>query len=42
MCVGCSMSFHVENMSFSLPSLMITLGMIMFTLCMENPMPCKM
>ena len=33
------MSKHVEGMSISSSSQMITLGMVMFTLCIENLMP---
>ena len=38
-CVDLLMFKHVESMSRSSLSLMIILGMIMFTLCIENSMP---
>ena len=38
MCVDLLMSKHVEGMNISSPSQMITLGMIVFTLCIKNSM----
>lgn len=33
------MSMHIEGMSISSPLLMIILDMVMFNLCIGNPMP---
>ena len=38
MCVSHLMPMQVEGMSISTPLLMITLGMVLFTLCIGNPM----
>ena len=38
MCVNLLMSKHMKGMIISSPSHMITLGMVMFTLCIGNPM----